>query len=311
MKTKILQYLALACLLITVFSSCRKESFGGKENSQAGKTYVWITEAPELDQHFDVFTDIKLVTMFTIRRDPANKADLQKAVTVTIKSLGQDQLDVLTDTAGYTDLFPLSNLYTMPTAANIASGGIFTGTGGITKTATGFTVNFAAGEFAKSIIFFIDGSKLDLTKKYGSAFQITNFGGFTTKTGYGAIVATVGIKNKYDGVYHADGTFTRYSAPGVFLDSRTINQDKTLGTVDANTVSSTVADLGSGDPLNLTVNADNTVTVTFVGTSLSNLPAPYTQVGDNHYDPATKTFTLSYQYRGQLRTTTETLKLNQ
>jgi hypothetical protein len=304
MKNKFLQYVFLSCSLMVLFSACRKESFKGTETLQSGKTFVWTAEAPELDQHFDVFTDVKTVTMFTLRRDPANKADLQKAVTVTVKSLGQAQLDVLTDTAGYTDLFPL-DIYTMPTAANIASGGVFTGSEGITKTATGFTVNFAAGEFAKNIIFMVDGSKLDLSKKYGSAFQITDFGGFTKKVGYDVIVATIGVKNQYDGSYHAAGLFTRLNADLSQIDQRVIDEDKTLGTVDANTVSSTAADLGY--PITLRINADNSVTVTFVGSSLSNLPAPFTQVGVNVYDPATKTFTLHYQYRGGLRTTEETL----
>jgi hypothetical protein len=212
MKKKFLQYLFLSCSLAVLFSSCRKDSFKGTETGNTGATFMWITEAPTHSQFFDVFTDVKTVTMFTVRRDPANKADLQKAVTVTLTALTQAKLDVLTDTAGYTDIFT-SNLYSMPTDANIASGGVFTGSEGITKTSTGLTVNFAAGEFAKNIIFMIDGSKVDLSAKYGVAFAITNFGGFTKKVGYDTVLSTVAIKNKYDGVYTCVGTMTDTGVP--------------------------------------------------------------------------------------------------
>lgn len=205
MKKKILQYLALGCLLITIFSSCRKESFGGKENSQAGKTYVWIDGAPETDQFFDVFTDIKTVKMFILRRDPANKADLQKEVTVTLTALSQDHLDSLG--TGYTQMFT-TDIYTLPTTSDIAAGGAFTGSGGITKTSTGFTVKFAVGEFAKNVFFLIDGSKVDLSLKYAAAFAISNFGGFSKKVGYDTVLSTVGIKNAWDGNYDVTGSYT-------------------------------------------------------------------------------------------------------
>jgi hypothetical protein len=299
MKNKILQYTLLCCSLMVLFSACRKDPFSGKETKQSGKTFVYIEQAQENDLHFLPFTDTKTVTVFTVRRDAASSADLQKATTITLA-----QLDLAAfNTANGTDYTPIPGSLATQTADP-----------SIVTSATGVTMSFAAGVFAKNYSLDIKGAEFDPSKKYAVLLAISNAGGFAKGhaadgTSLDTILVTLGVKNIYDGVYHAAGLFTRLNADLSQIDQRVINEDKTLGTVDAATVSSTVGDLGSGDPVNLTVNADNTVTVTFVGGSLSALPAPYTQVGVNVYDPATKTFTLHYQYRGGLRTTEETLTL--
>ena len=210
MKKRILQYAFLGAALIAVFSSCRKQSFGGEENPTAGKTFVWITEAngSAHTQFFDVFSDIKTVVLFTIRRDAANNADLKKAVTVTLTADA--------DSTSKSGLTPLTgDLYTFPTAADIASGGVYAGAGGITANSDGtvLTVNFASGEFAKNIIYKIDGSKLDLSKTYGAVYKITNFGGFSPKVGYSVIAAAIAVKNAYDGNYDVTGSYTDANIP--------------------------------------------------------------------------------------------------
>ncbi|MBD1363644.1 DUF1735 domain-containing protein [Mucilaginibacter sp. ZT4R22] len=146
----------------------------------------------------------------------------------------------------------------------------------------------------------VKSSVIDPSKAYVLPISLVDASGQTINANYHTLLTIVGVKNKYDGVYKATGKFVR-----VGLDERTINQNKSLSTVNGNTVQSSVADLGS--PLNLTVNADNSVTVTFAGSSLTTLPAEYTQDGVNTYDPTTKTFTLHYQYRSGARTTEEKL----
>ncbi|WP_295796254.1 DUF4361 domain-containing protein [Mucilaginibacter sp.] len=299
MKNKFLQYTFLGCLLMLLFSACRKDPFSGTETKQSGKTYVYITEAQENDLHFLPFTDKKTVTVFTLRRDAANSADLQKLASIVLTSLDLAAFN----TANGTDYTPIPGALATQTAD-----------ASIVTSATGVTFNLAPGVFAKNYSLDIDGSKFDPSKKYAVLLAITNFSGYSKMhapngVALDTILVTLGVKNIYDGIYHAAGLFTRLNADLSQIDQRVINQDKTLGTVDASTVSSTAADLGDGDPITLKVNADNSVTVTFVGSSLANLPPPYTQVGDNWYDPTTKTFTLHYQYRGGLRTTEETLTL--
>jgi len=297
MKKRILQYAFLGVALIAVFSSCRKQSFGGEENPTAGKTFVWITEAnsdPHI-QFFDVFTDIKTVALFTVRRDAANNADLKKAVTVTLTADPDS-----TANAGLTPF--TSGLYTFPTSADIASGGIYAGAEGITANSDGtvLTVNFAPGEFAKNIIYKVDGSKLDLSNTYGAVWKITNFGGFTGKVGYSVVAAGIAIKNQYDGVYDYTGTLHR-------------DDDLTLGgpiksglTLAVSTASATQnllyalwadgsGQIGGVNPIRLTTDpATNKVTVTSdANATLRNIPD-----SENSYNPATRTFTLNFVWNG-------------
>jgi hypothetical protein len=162
-------------------------------------------------------------------------------------------------------------------------------------------VTIPAGKRTVNFIFNVISANLAVGTNYILPLTITDAQGITISN-YKTLFYVLGVKNKYDGIYHASGLFVR-----VGLDQRTIDEDKSVSTVSGNTVQSTVADLGAADPITLTINADNSVTVKFVGGSLTGLPPEYTQVGVNKYDPATKTFTLHYQYRSGARTTEETL----
>lgn len=302
MKKRILQYAFLGIALIAVFSSCRKQSFGGEENPTAGKTFVWITEAngDPYTQYFDVFNDIKPIVLFTIRRDAANNADLKKAVTVT--------LTADPDSTANSGLTPFtSDLYTFPSAADIASGGVYSGAGGISANSDGtvLTVNFAPGEFAKNVIFKVDGSKLNLSNTYGAVYKITNLGGFTGKVGYSVIAAGVAVKNMYDGKYAITGTIYRFVAGGAAEDNsnglsgpivsgKTTDVSTTGPSSDAfNVYWASGGGVGGIDGLYLTVDpATNKVTVAASGNpNLHNIADQ-----DNFYDPGTKTFTLNFAW---------------
>ena len=99
------------------------------------------------------------------------------------------------------------------------------------------------------------------------------------------------IANPYQGLYHASGVFIHPTA-----GTRVIDEDKDLTTVNCNTVGSTAGDLGSADPMTIKVNADNSVTIG--GQISASQPLIMTPGAVNKYDPATKTFTLNYQYSG-------------
>jgi hypothetical protein len=74
---------------------------------------------------------------------------------------------------------------------------------------------------------------------------------------------------------------------------RAINEGKVLSTTGANSVRTTMADLGSsGYYMILTVNANNTVTITPSGVT-PNIDQSW---GPNTYDPAPHTFHLNYSY---------------
>ncbi|MDO3642306.1 DUF1735 domain-containing protein [Mucilaginibacter sp. L3T2-6] len=204
MKNKFLQYTVLGCTLMFLFSACRKDSFKGTEAKESGKTFVYIEQAQTNNQFFDVFTDVKPITLFTVRRDAASKADLQKSVTVSLKAM--DQAYITSKGANYT-LLP-SSIYTLSTTQS-----------GVSIAANGdLTLNFAGGDYAKNIIFNVDGSKVDLSKQYAVAYVITNFGGFSkqhTASGVSqdTIFATIAIKNKYDGNYDVTGSYSDANIP--------------------------------------------------------------------------------------------------
>lgn len=114
--------------------------------------------------------------------------------------------------------------------------------------------------------------------------------GYIISGNYGKRTVNFSARNAYEGKYRATGTFTHPTA-----GPRAIARDKTLATINANTVETEYADLGgAGYVMRLVVNADNSVTVLGQGA----VPATHSQFGVNKYDPATKTFTLNYKYPG-------------
>ena len=108
--------------------------------------------------------------------------------------------------------------------------------------------------------------------------------------GQGARLMALPISNPYEGKYHATGHFNHPTA-GI----RVIDEIKTLSTVNCNTVTTTVGDLG-GYELNIKVNTDNSVTIS--GGLSSSQPLVQDTSKPNNYNPATKTFTLNYYYVG-------------
>ncbi|MDB4918420.1 DUF4361 domain-containing protein [Mucilaginibacter sp.] len=271
MKKKFLQYMFLGCSLMLIFSSCRKDAFDNTtETGQSGKSYVYIDGGPVKAQYFQPFTTVVPVNMFILRRDAANTADNQKAITVTIKSLSIDDYNAANSTT-YTAI-PAA-LATQATDATI------------TTAADGITMNFAAGVFAKNYVLNVDGSQFDPSKKYALYLAITNFGGMSKKVGTDTILCVLGVKNKYDGTYHASGTRIHPT-----LGTFTFDYDVEMTTSGATSINGpALADLHAD--LSLTVNPDNTVTPSSTAQTVF-VPAGLT----NTYDPATKTFDLHFAY---------------
>ena len=320
MKKKFLQYTFLACSLMVLVSACRKDPFSGTETKESGKTFVWITEAQTNNQFFDVFTDIKPVTMFTVRRDAASKADLQKSVTVTLKAMDQSYIDA-SNTANGTNytLLPAS-IYTLVAQPGVAIGAN-----------SDLTLSFAGGDFAKNIIFNIDGSKVDLSKQYAVAYVITNFGGFSKKhssagISQDTILATVAIKNRWDGVYSIEGTMSdvtdtritdinsvlgadgpmQYELQTVSGTTNTVYDNNFIqsgynwwGSFPASLTDDTpgISRYGSFSPVFTFDPATNKVVgvVNYYGQPASNKRfAKIDPTGENVYDPATKTIKVKW-----------------
>ena len=271
MKKKFLQYMFLGCSLMVLFSSCRKDAFDKTtETKGSGKTFVYIDGTPEIDQYFQPFTNVIPVTMFTIRRDAANSTDNQKAIAVTLTSLSLDAYNA----ANGTNLTPIPA--TLATPATNSS---------IVSTSTGLTINFGAGVFADNYVLNIDGSQFDPSKKYAVYYAISSFGGATKKVGTDTVLCVLGVKNIYDGDYHATGARIHPTLGTLPFDYVVHMGTSGATSVDGNALADLKADL------NLQVNPDNSVTATSTYQPLFS-PAGTT----NTYDPATKTFDIHVAY---------------
>jgi len=200
---------------MVLLNACVKDKYTGNQAAGQGPSYVRITEAKVYSQFFAPFSTIKPITMFSVRRDAASTTDLAATNAVVLTDITSTYLSTYNTKNGTSYSSMPSTLYTFATTdATIA------------KTSTGYTFNFGPGDFAKNLVFNIDGSQVDLSKQYGIVFAISNTGGLTRKAGLDTIVATVAIKNKYDGVYvvqlgstMTDLTSTVYSHINNFLSS--------------------------------------------------------------------------------------------
>lgn len=297
MKFKSLKLFALVAAAISLFASCDKNTGSLKG---AGQTIVKLPQGA--DEKVAVALDFKAgyvpVVLLDVRRDAPNSGELNKTITVKIKN--DPSILAAYNAAHGTSFQQLPAAAYKVNAANPFNG-------------TEWTVTFNAGEHAKPIMIDLDVSLLDLSKQYALGFTITDASGAKISNGLESALVEVGAKNKYDGIYSVvSGRVTRYTAPGSPANDALSgpvggNPDVTLVTVGANAVAFT----GSGGPVGLqwatgnnsgvagidglraTIDpATNLVTMTSSGNAtLKNLPG-----STNRYDPATKTFYLSFHW---------------
>ncbi len=294
MKKLIFKYATLALVLL-VLGSCRKDDFEGDPATGKGTNLGKIMENSEVKKFFSPFNNIQTVHLFSLRRDMVSESALQ--ATNVVKLTQDASLIAAYNTSHNT------NYAEMP--ANIYS---FNNDAGVSKSGNQYSVTFQNGLFAQNFKINIDGSKwTDVSKSYALAFKVTDWGGLTYADGFSdQIIIFFGIKNQYDGVYTiSSGTIQRYTAGapnvGDALNGSLVgNQAVTLSTIDANTVEITGmrwAGNSSGiagiDNLRARVDAaTNQVTMfSLGGPTLTNM-AGLTNV----YDPATKTFTLNFDW---------------
>lgn len=153
-------------------------------------------------------------------------------------------------------------------------------------TTNGFDRTVQAGQRMDSMIVTIDLSKVDLSHQY--VLPVTIAQSSLPIEQWSHLLLNVAVKNQYDGNYHSNGVF-HHPVNG----DRAIDEDKKLETAGPSSVLASLGDLGgSGYQMILTVNADNTVTITPAGAT----PNVDQHWGPNFYDPETKSFHLNYSY---------------
>jgi hypothetical protein len=269
MKGKILNYTTLAGLIILSFTSCIKDDV--TDTTDQGSNFIKILESPENNFFYLPFSDVKKIDLFSLRKDPRSEGELNTPTTVKLTSV--PALITAYNTINSETFEPLPD-------------SIYTTT--ITKSGNVFDMSLAAGQFAKEFTINLNGGKWDMSHKYAMALVLSDVGGNKKTFDKDTIIVFIAVKNIYDGDYHALGVF-HHPVNG----DRAIDRDKSLVTAGPTAVKCELGDLGgSGYYLIITVNADNTVTLTPSGVT----PNVNQSWGPNYYDPADKTFHLHYSY---------------
>ena len=138
----------------------------------------------------------------------------------------------------------------------------------------------------------------DFDALYALPLTIKSTSKGTISGNFGSVLYAIGGKNQYEGVYRSKGVRVHPT-----LGPFTFDTDVTMNTAGSNgIVGDALADLGPN--LKIVINPDNSVSLS----STTQTSVALTPGGVNKYDPATKTFTLTYFYNtGAPRKITQTL----
>lgn len=270
MKYKLL---IAAAASVTLFSSCLKDKGTNFADQQ--------TPSPNVVAYADVYTySATAQALFTplVLEVSNTPVDVDVYVKLNSSNGSNPKVDVgiaknvtAVATAGYGEFLPDSCYQLTSATASTASG---------TNVAT-----FKLKLFT---------NKINLSASYALAFDISSANnGAVIASNRKTIVLGIAVKNQYDGVYQQKGYMLRAGDP--VLTGRVGPREQSMATYNGNTVTwlgSKPWANGSGSALpggyepRVTVNADNSITLTSVGGI-----AGWTQTGtySHHYTPATKT----------------------
>ena len=296
---KVLQQILFISAISIFVISCEKgeEPFPTSINTE--KTLVLLPDAvngPLMTIALDLTPGAQTVNILTLQRNASSPAELNKTLTVKVKL----QNAVISDpTSGELHELP-RNLYTNH-PDNPFDGQTW-------------TVTFQPGESIAYLKIILDPSNLiTLTQRVGLGFQLAEAPGAQISDSKNQLGVEIGAKNAWDGVYriryrlfhptNADITGTGTIPEWDFLTSGPRSVDWDVATVFINFATSGLTYFGdAGGPslqVRMTVNADNTVSLSNIGSRAVPLAFPPLVVPPgvtNRYDPSTKTFYVAYNW---------------
>lgn len=195
MKNKLQSWKILLC--IAGFSFCLASCIKGdvKDLNDEGATVVKFLGGggDALVKPMDADPIIETVNVLDIRRDASTQAMLNQPATVTITNTQEFLDDYNAEFGTHYELLP-AEAYTI------------TPESGVTVSGSTWTINLAAGEFARSIDVTLDKSKMDLSKQYALACQITQTSSGVVSQAAGFQVVNPLVKNRFDGAYEVTGS---------------------------------------------------------------------------------------------------------
>lgn len=164
------------------------------------------------------------------------------------------------------------------------------------------TVTIPAGARSVAVPITIpNASQLDLTKTYGLVFRIASVGNsnYQIASNMSRVIVSVAIKNQFDGVYLMKGYALRLNDPG--LTGNFSGVEMPLITAGATSVQfgslarwgDGISGIGIGEPL---LDVDISGSPTFP-VDISSAGGAFNAPGyDSRYDPATRTFYISFSW---------------
>lgn len=180
-------------LVLTLgFASCIKKEV--TPLADEGKTYVKILESRVNQVFLSPFSDIRAISLFSVRRDANSAENLQKSSPLVLTRV--DGLVTRYNAANGTNFALLpDSLYTIHSS--------------ITRAGNIHSSTFNAGDFAREFVINLNGAKWDLSKKYALGFALTSAGTLSKASGKDSVIVLISVKNKYDGFYRMVGKHNR------------------------------------------------------------------------------------------------------
>lgn len=184
----VLNKILFAALGVMALTSCMKDKVPGA--GDAGQTIVKLLDAGEKVLAFDAKSTPQSALLIDVRRDANSNGSLNTATNVSI-SLDQDFLDTYNDENDTEYEFLPTSMFTTDPAFG----------------ATGLSLTFAPGEFAKPINFTLkDATKMDFSKQYALPLTITSVDAGGKISSSKTAMVIVLVKNQWDGAYEVTGT---------------------------------------------------------------------------------------------------------
>jgi len=294
---KVLQSFFFISLLSFLALSCEKESEPFPPVKSQEKPSISLPDGNNLiTAALDLTNTVITVEILEIRRDATSPADLNRVQTVKIAKSNS----VLSDLSG-AEVTELSRDLYQTHPDNPFDGQYW-------------TITFQAGEFVQHLKINFKPFDLVSLGRVGLGFQLASAdNGAVLSAEQNQVAVEIGAKNQWDGVYRVKYKLFHPTNPDItgngtipewdFLSSGPTSIDWDVATVMINFPTNSLTYFGdaAGPSLlvRMTVNTDNTVSITNVGSRAAALAFPPLVVPPgvtNRYDPATKTFYVAYTW---------------
>jgi len=159
------------------------------------------------------------------------------------------------------------------------------------------TTTIAKGTKKDTVMLTVKPPFLDLSNIYALGVTIASTSYGTVSSNYSKVIFPISVKNYFAGTYRRELSYFHPTAGGTYPDTPYTTRDAevTLSTVDATTCSEWLG-VWNNDLIYMTINDDNSVTVTFPSRTDAFEGDPYDSSKVSYYDPATGIIYVYYAY---------------